>query len=419
MYHILVNAYAVSPTFGSEPGMGWNWIAHLSKYCKLHVITEGKWQDAIEAERKRLPWGENLTMYYNPLSRKIRTICARQGDWRFYWYYARWQRKTLKIAEEIMQRHPIDLAHQLNMIGFREPGRLWKLNLPFVWGPIGGITAFPEEYIYEDGWKTACFFQLKNQITRWQFSCAPIIRRAFLKADALIAATRENQELIRRRFHREALLINATGCIPKPRNSSCSENKGFRLLWVGKFDFRKQLGLALQTVALLKDIPDLSLEIVGEGTSRQNMKYREMAARLGIAERCIWHGKMPNGKVKQLMRDSNLLFFTSVNEGTPHVVLEAVENYLPVLCFRCCGQGDVVDSRIGNAIPLCPPTQASREFARQIASFHHDRIRLKDCSESCKLRQQELSWDIKARQMLEIYHQAIMRKCNHANRDRS
>ncbi len=32
MLNVLINAYAVSPNWGSEPGMGWNWII---KYCSL------------------------------------------------------------------------------------------------------------------------------------------------------------------------------------------------------------------------------------------------------------------------------------------------------------------------------------------------------------------------------------------------
>ena len=32
----------------------------------------------------------------------------------------------------------IDLIHQLTSISFREPGFLWRLDKPFVWGPISG-----------------------------------------------------------------------------------------------------------------------------------------------------------------------------------------------------------------------------------------------------------------------------------------
>ena len=68
-------------------------------------------------------------------------MCWNQGDWRFYKYYKKWQWKTYLIAKEICAEVNIDVLHQLNMIGFREPGYLWKLSkengVPFVWGPIG------------------------------------------------------------------------------------------------------------------------------------------------------------------------------------------------------------------------------------------------------------------------------------------
>lgn len=48
MLSILINAYACSPGMGSEPGMAWNWCVCLSKYCELHIITEGEFKDKIE-----------------------------------------------------------------------------------------------------------------------------------------------------------------------------------------------------------------------------------------------------------------------------------------------------------------------------------------------------------------------------------
>ena len=49
MYNVLINAYAVAPNWGSEQGMGWNWISNLAKYCNLYVVTEGEWQKEIDA----------------------------------------------------------------------------------------------------------------------------------------------------------------------------------------------------------------------------------------------------------------------------------------------------------------------------------------------------------------------------------
>ena len=65
MYKVLINAYSVSPGRGSEPGMGWNWVVNLARYCELHIITEGEWRDKIEAELPLLPHGDNMHFYYN------------------------------------------------------------------------------------------------------------------------------------------------------------------------------------------------------------------------------------------------------------------------------------------------------------------------------------------------------------------
>ena len=53
--NVLINAYAVSPIWGSEPGVGWNWIINLSKDCNLFIITEGEWRAEIENAVKTLP----------------------------------------------------------------------------------------------------------------------------------------------------------------------------------------------------------------------------------------------------------------------------------------------------------------------------------------------------------------------------
>ena len=74
-------------------------------------------------------------------------MCWNQGDWRFYKYYKEWQWKTYLMAKDICKEEKIDVLHQLNMIGFREPGYLWKLSqengVPFVWGTYRWAETVP------------------------------------------------------------------------------------------------------------------------------------------------------------------------------------------------------------------------------------------------------------------------------------
>ncbi len=47
----------------------------------------------------------------------------------------------------------------------------------------------------------------------------------------------------------------------------------------------------------------------------------------------VWHGKIPNKEVHSPHEKGRHFTFTSIMEGTPHVVLEALQNNLPMVCF--------------------------------------------------------------------------------------
>ena len=64
MMKVLVNAYAVSPDRGSEPGMGWNWCVRLARECELFIITEGEFREGIERKLTVLPQAGNMHFYY-------------------------------------------------------------------------------------------------------------------------------------------------------------------------------------------------------------------------------------------------------------------------------------------------------------------------------------------------------------------
>lgn len=411
MLNILVNAYACNPNWGSEPGMAWNWISNLASYCNLFVITEGEWKEEIEEAVRVHPYKNHLHFYYNPLPDRVRKMCWNQGDWRFYWYYQKWQKHTLKIAKQIIAKSQIDLIHQLNMIGFREPGYLWEIKeIPFVWGPIGGMELMPTSYLEGASLKQIILTHLKNCLNSFQTRHSVRVRKAIEKADGLIAAVKGVQEKIEKYYHKDVILINETGCKVKGYCEHFpNEHETLKILWVGKFDFRKQLGVALKAIAGLTDIK-VELHIVGSGREMDVAYYKELAKNTGIDSMCHWHGTIKNDEVQRLMRESDLLLFTSIMEGTPHVVLEAISNCLPVLCLDTCGQSASVNEYVGIKIALTSAAQSALDFAKQIRILYYDRKRLSDMSKACVERQKELSWEYKAIQMMEVYKSVIKRK---------
>lgn len=404
MLKILINAYACSPGMGSEPGMAWNWVSNLAKFCELYIITEGEFREKIEEVVPTLEQGKNMHFYYNPVTDEIRKMCWNQGDWRFYKYYREWQWKTYLMAKEICSSEHIDVLHQLNMIGFREPGYLWKLSkengVPFVWGPVDAKDKFPVAYLDGASIKTKLFMRLKNFLTGIQLRYSGRVLKAARQAPIIFSASSNSQRSFKKYMHIDSPLLNETGCyVQEHPITDKSQKETFDVLWVGKMDFRKQLALALQTMAAIGD-NKFRLHIVGGGDAAF---YQQMAEGLGIADQCVWHGAVSHDEVQKLMQASDIFFFTSVAEGTPHVVLEAIGNNLPVVCFDTCGQGDAVNDKVGRKVALSNPAQSATDFAKQLNNLEHDRNLLKQLSENCKQRQNELSWEEKAKTMVEWY----------------
>lgn len=408
MLSILINAFVCSPTIGSEPGMAWKWCLHLANFCELHIITTDGYRSEIEKYLNNIPQKKNMYFYYNPISEKVRKICKSQGDWRFYKYYKEWQWKTYLIAKEICQHTHIDIIHQLNMIGFREPGYLWKIpDIPFVWGPVDAKESFPTAYLEGASLKTKLFMQLKNAITKWQLQHAKRVRAAVKRASYIVSASSNSQRAFKKYFQIESPLLNETGCyIQEHPVIDKSKKEYLDVLWVGKFDFRKQLGIALRSIAETKN-PHIKLHIVGAGNS---LPYQVLAKELGIEGQCKWYGAIPHEEVQRIMQESDVFFFTSVAEGTPHVVLEAIGNNLPVICFNTCGQGDSVNEKIGRKIELSTPKISIQDFAKILNTLENNRHLLKEMAENCKERQRELSWDKKVLQMVELYKKTLQEK---------
>lgn len=407
MINVLIAAYAVSPNWGSEPGMGWNWVINIARYCNVHVITEGEWRNEIEEAVERLPQKDNLHFYYNPLPERVRQMCWNQGDWRFYWYYRKWAKRTLTIARDIIARNHIDVVHQLNMIGFREPGYLWRIKeLPMVWGPIGGMGSIPIAYLKGAGLKYNLFFRLKNVISNLQLRFQPRVRAAAHHA-TMIAATSEVQRKVKQVYGKDIPLINETGLYVNDysENQAIQDNQDsrrLRVIWIGRFIFTKRLDIALKAVAAT-DNPNIELTVCGTGGEEEVSGYNRMAVGLGIASQVRWLGKVDHNQIDGLMKQADCLLFTSVAEATSTVVLEAIAAGLPIISFNACGFGSIVNNFAGKTIELSTPEQSIKDFADALNYFSANRDELYKITQSQISNRHTLSWEHKGQAISATY----------------
>lgn len=163
---VLVSAYTVSPYKGSEPGMGWRYLQAVAAENEVWaIVEEEKWRKDLEkycAENDDFMTKVHWIFIHKPRARWLRKIWPPS----YYWFYRVWQWRAFKVAQKLHQVHQFDLAYQLTMTGFREPGYLWKLDCPFAWGPIGGNVNTDWRLLPLAGFSGAVEYTLRN-IINW------------------------------------------------------------------------------------------------------------------------------------------------------------------------------------------------------------------------------------------------------------
>ena len=409
--NILVSAYSCSPNWGSEPGMAWNWITNLSNHFKIHLITNTEFKDDLLNGLESGGLNERIQVYFNDIGEQATIMGKNQGDWRFYYYYRKWQKTTYKMAKNIINSNDILLVHQLNMIGFREPGFLWKLDKPSVWGPVGGMNFMPSNFISQAPFLTQVKLNLKNFINFLQINFSLHVSRAIKNFDIIVGAVNNSKESIKKYKGIDIPVLNETGAnygIIQEHGKRDFYNGDFNILWVGKSMFRKQFTLALDIILKVSNLDGIKFHVVGiEKNEKVYAFYKEFIEANNLENVIVWHGKIPQQKVSEMMRNFQLFLFTSIEEGTPHVIMEAIENKLPCICFDTCGQGECVNDNIGIKIEMVDPKSSIKDFSKAINRLYKKRDVLEKMSLNCIERSKELSWESKTQRMLEFYKEAI------------
>lgn len=404
---VLVSAYACSPGRGSEPGVGWGIVRALASRHELWVIVESQFQRDIERALAAEP-ALRRQLHFHFLPRTRHDALRRLWPPSYYWFYRRWHRDALQLAQRLHREVRFDLAHQLTMVGFREPGYLWRLGIPFAWGPIGGMGLFPWRFLPSVGLRGAVYFagyDLFNEL-HMRFLTRP--RRAARAAGAgLIAATQENARGAAERWGVEATIVSEIGLPSEPAAEPSRRLPGepLRLVWSGRHVPGKALNLAIEAVSQLPVSVSWRLEILGDGP--RSRAWRELAERRGVAGRCRFHGWLPREEALEVTRRGHVMVITSLRELTSTVTVEALALGLPVVCLDHCGFVDAVDATCGIRVPVRAPTESVRALAEAIGALAADEGLRSRLAAGALRRARAFSWDQKAEVIGGLYQARV------------
>jgi len=402
---ILFSCYYFSPYRGGEAAVGWQYANGLAQLGHDVTVLYGDLAESmpmkIDVEKYKTDKGlpENLKAIHvapDACSRRIHDLHSLPGLFFLYYpAYRRWQKQAHKVAIRLHQDNPFDLVHQLTIIGYREPGYLWRLGIPFVWGPINGAASMPWGFIPGFGWKGRYQHIARNLMNWMQMRLPSRSRQAARAAKKVWAVTEEDRHMVENIWGCQVETMIETGASPSPDGKLRRRIQGekLRLIWCGLLEARKSLHLVLHAMSRLPANVDCELHVIGSGAEHES--WCKLSKHLAL-DKCIhWHGRVAHSNAQQLMSTGHALIHSSVKEGTPHVVLEAMALGMPVICHDACGMGVAVNEESGLKVPMKNPESSVRGFHDAIMRLWNDPKLLNELSKGAIRRAHELSWENK------------------------
>lgn len=409
---VLLVAYACSPEQGSEPGVGWNRAIETARFCDTWVICEEhRYGPAVRRHLEAYGPIPGLNFVFVPKVTGLQWLRIVPGF--DYLFYNAWQRRARDAARRLHADVQFDLVHQVTFCSYREPGYLWQLGVPFVWGPVGGTQNYPWRFLGQAEPTGAVREVLRGILNRLQLHFSTRIRSAARSAAAVLAANSTVQHDLARVCGRKPLLQLETGvrAVGQVGNPSSHSSSTLHILWSGEFRCWKALPLLIQALAQLP--PDVAYKLTLLGSGPLERRWRRMAQQFGVDAQFHWLGWLPHSKAMEQYANADVLAFTSLRDTSGNVVLEALAQGLPVICLDHQGVRDIVTPDCGIKVPVTKPREVIAGLAQAITKIARDPACREKLARGASARAGEYLWTLQGERMADVYRQVLNGKVNY------
>lgn len=411
---VLLMAYECSPYRGSEWAVGWGRLLQAARVAETHVITGEENFHALEKARAEGLVPANVFFYTPEPDAKLRARDPHAGVFAYhYGAYQHWQQLAFPLAQRLHAEHRFDVVHQVTVNTFREPSYAWRLDAPFVWGPVGGSQNFPLSFLSMIPAKEAAKELVRAVVNHVSLRFKRRVRAAAKKATVIFASNSTNARDYRQAWGRKIECLLETGLaevseVDRARFKRRAEGSGepLQILWSGELQTRKALPVLLR--ALAKVSVPFQLTVLGDGPMRS--LWEKEAAALGLSDRVAFRGRLPFAEAVAAMQQAELFCFTSLRDTSGNVVLEALAAGVPVVCFDHQGAGDMVNLECGVKIAVSSPKQAVKAWADAIERLARDGSELLMLSRATTAQARKFLWSSNGDRVNALYEQLAQRE---------
>jgi glycosyltransferase involved in cell wall biosynthesis len=400
---ILATAYAVNPYKGSEDGMGWNFVLQIARFNNVIAITRQNNRPHIEKYILKFPneLYQNITFLYYDLPYWMRFW--KKGSRGAMLYFWMWQRAMPIFVKG--QKLSFDIVHNINFHNDWTPSYLWKLNKPFVWGPIGHHPPIPSNFLKFYSKSYWLKDRLALLIKKFFWNWSPALKRAIRHSNHILCMNSDVSKVLNLKQKSYCIMPSVAtedfGC-----QAIKTKNK-FTLISAGRLVPLKGFDLTVLAFAhFMERLPSsekqlCELVIVGSGPEKKYLE--ELADQHGIQPYVHFIEWIERKSLLKLYQQSSAFIFPS-HEGAGMVVAEALSFGLPVVCLDNSGPGEFVDKHSGISIRANNVEEACEGLSLAILKLYENPTHLSDLSLGARKRFTDyFHWDRRGDQLQQVY----------------
>ena len=363
---VLMSAYSCVPNRGSEPYVGWNWAQQAAVNHEVWVLTASFGRAEIEAWQRGHPNPRLHFVYHDP-PRWLLWAMVRFGGLRGH--YIVWQLTAPVSARRLQRAHEFDVVHHVTFNAVDVPGWLPLLGVPFVWGPVGGAQLPPPQLREYFGrrWGRERLRRLRKWLAMANLWNHYVARHA----SVVMAANADTEAFLRsigaKNVRRE---LETAVAVPdaEPNRRARDSSEALTLAWAGGLIPRKAPGLAIDVVEALRARGVAArLRIAGTGELEDELRRRARDA--GVAECVEFLGALPHDAMPGFYAAADVFLFTSLQDTSGNVVLEAMAHGLPVVALDHHGVPEMVCDDCGVRVLVGDRASVIAGFADALQRF--------------------------------------------------
>lgn len=152
-------------------------------------------------------------------------------------------------------------------------------------------------------------------------------------------------------------------------------------------------------------VKNVNLQIVGEGPLRQAVERK--IEKYGLQDRVTLHGEVTHQRALEILASAAIYVMTSVEEGLPTSLIEALALGKPVVATSVGGVPEIVSDGING---LLTPPRLPGKMAQLIERLLKDPALAENLGKAAAASVKDFSWNKIATEYLNIYRQVIRQR---------